>query len=128
MEGIENKLYNWVNEKYRLVQETASLLRQLRDNPGSNNLIRRISNRDIRLKVLDNRINRLGGRYNIVKAKGYYMLKAGEFLIPKEFEVYFTDITESDALIKVNLMFPDGTDKVSTTIIPVNQALVNKFK
>lgn len=90
-------------------------------------LVHRLSECIARIKVLNQRIYRLGEKYSIVKVKGKYMNHTTKLSILKSFELYYTEISEYDATCKARILFKNAVTEIHTQIIPTGKDVSFNF-
>lgn len=116
-------LYDELQMKvHLLIQERDELLKEIHsieiETPTRGQTLR-IVNRVQRLKLLNERISKLGKRYNIVKVSGKYIIKSGKLEVGKYFEIYYTDISTEDARKLAEMNFEHGVFSIQAEPIAV---------
>lgn len=120
----EYRLESFISERDAELKRLKLLEPQYRNSPTPS-ICTRISQCISKIRALNGRIAKLGIRYNIVRVWGKYVVptqKKGGITYSKSFEIYFTDITEYDAKLLMELHFKEyGVAEIHTQTIPVGR-------
>lgn len=121
---LQMKLHLLIQERDALMGELAQICSQ----GDTEKYPHRITNRVERLKIIAHKVSRIGKRYNIIKAKGKYIIKTGPLETGKPFEIYYTDISTEDARRLVEMAFEHGVIELQIETIPVGEILEQKYQ
>lgn len=119
MPVTEHKLQKFLEERERVIKEVEELKRE----PMSPGLQRRILGRLVRARALNARIATLGQRNNLVRVWGKYIIRSGNLTVTKDFQMYYTDIAQFDARRKAEMYFMDGLAEIHTEIITTGRPI-----
>lgn len=128
---LSMKVHRYLAEKEEILKELRSLNQEHIDSglsTPSPGLAKRIAHRMDRLKVIMDRMNKLGRRYNIVRVWGKYIINTGNLAVGKDFQMYYTDISTMDARMLTEMQFKDGLLELHAEDIEVGVVIEFKWK
>lgn len=125
MQHAEYRLESFLKERDAEMARLKVFHPQYKANPQNPVLCNRITQCVCKIRALNGRIAKLGIRYNIVQVWGKYIVppnRKGGLSYAKEFEIFYTDISEFDAQMLVELRFKRyGLAEIHTKTISVGK-------
>lgn len=90
-------------------------------------LIRKLNEKIARIRALNHRIATLGQKYLLVQVTGKVYALTGSIKVAKSYKIIYTDISEYDALRKVQLLYSSNLIDSKTEVIPCGVNIETSF-